>query len=67
MKKHWGDLLAGVFLLAVIGLLVRPSSLGPGLVRSLGEAMTSLVSYVADPQSSGAAAAPSGGTGTVTA
>lgn len=54
MKRHWGDVLAGVFVLAVIGLLVRPNSLGPGLVRSVGEAMTSLVSYVADPQPPGA-------------
>lgn len=54
MKRHWGDVLAGVFVLAVIGLLVRPNSLGPGLVRSVGEAMTSLVSYVADPQTPGA-------------
>lgn len=56
MKAHWGDIVAGIFILAVIGLLVRPSSLGPGLVRTLGEAMTSLVSYVADPQTPGAGA-----------
>lgn len=49
-RRDWSDVLAGVFALAVVALLVRPSSLGPGLVRSLGQAMTSLVSYVADPQ-----------------
>lgn len=59
-KRDWGDVLAGVFVLAIVGLLVRPRSLGPGFVRSLGEAMTSLVSYVADPQQAGAAA-PAGG------
>lgn len=58
--RHWGDILAGVFVLAVISLMVRPASLGPGLVRTLGDAMTALVSYVADPQTTGAAPAPTG-------
>lgn len=56
----WGDLLAAAFTLAIIALLVRPSSLGPGFVRSLGAAMTSLVSYVADPGVSGAGPARGG-------
>lgn len=61
--RDWGDLAAGIFVLAVIGLLVRPNSLGPGFVRSLGEAMVALVSFVADPQQAGAAApAAPGGT-----
>jgi hypothetical protein len=60
-RRDWGDIIAGVFALAIVGLLVRPSSLGPGFVQSLGAAMTSLVSYVADPQLSGAGSAPSTG------
>ena len=64
-RRDWGDVIAGVFALAIVGLLVRPSSLGPGLIRSLGDAMTALVSYVADPQRSGAPNASTSGTGQV--
>lgn len=60
-RRDWGDVLAGVFALAIVGLLVRPKSLGPGFVHALGEAMTSLVSYVADPQQAGAAGPAPGG------
>lgn len=63
-RRDWGDVMAAVFALAIVGLLVRPSSLGPGFVKTLGEAMTSLVSYVADPQQTGAQA-PGGPGGTV--
>lgn len=62
-RRDWGDVMAGVFALAVVGLLVRPSSLGPGLVQSLGEAMTSLVSFVSD--AGVGAGAQSTGSGTV--
>jgi hypothetical protein len=61
-KRGWGDVLAGVFLLAIVVLLVRPASLGPGFITALGEAMTALVSYVADPQQAGAPATASPGT-----
>lgn len=63
-RRDWGDLLAAVFALAIIGLMVRPNSLGPGFVRSLGTAMTSLVSFVSDSGTGGAGPAPAAG-GTV--
>lgn len=41
----WGDVFAWIFILAVISLLVRPSSLGPDLVTTSGEALTAVVEF----------------------
>jgi hypothetical protein len=42
---QWSEVLAAVFALAVISLLVRPSSLGPSLVKTSGEALTAVVQF----------------------
>jgi hypothetical protein len=39
------DVAAGVFLLALVMLLVRPSSLAPQFVTGFGEALSGLVTY----------------------
>jgi hypothetical protein len=44
-KSDWGDVFAVVFVLAIISLLVRPSSLGPDLVSTTGSALTALVEF----------------------
>ena len=46
MKAHTvGDILALVFLLALVTLLVRPSSLAPQFLKSFGQALDGLVTY----------------------
>lgn len=40
-----GDVLAAVFLLALVSLLVRPSSLAPQFLKSFGEALDGLVTF----------------------
>lgn len=47
-RRAWGDALAAVFALAILGLLVRPNSVAPQLVRAAGNAMTALVSFATD-------------------
>lgn len=44
-KRTWGDVFAAIFLLAIISLLVRPSSLGPDLVRTSGSGLMALVEF----------------------
>lgn len=44
-KGDWGDVFAAVFLLALVAVLVRPSSLAPQFVKAFGDAMTGLISY----------------------
>lgn len=41
----WADILAAVFLLALVSMLVRPSSLAPGFLKSFGEALDGLVTF----------------------
>lgn len=46
MKVHdWSDILALVLILAIISLLVRPSSLGPALINASGAGLTALVEF----------------------
>ncbi len=45
MKGVVGDVLAAVFLLALVTLLVRPSSLAPSFLSTFGEAMDALVTF----------------------
>lgn len=45
MKHDVWEILALVFVLAVIGLLVRPSSLGPNFVRAAGDGLSTVVSF----------------------
>jgi hypothetical protein len=45
---HLWDFLAGVFVLAAVYVLVRPSSPGAELVKALGNAMTAIVSHATD-------------------
>lgn len=40
-----GDILAAVFLLALVTLLVRPSSYAPSFLKSFGEALDGLVTF----------------------
>jgi hypothetical protein len=42
------DLLAGLFLVALLYILVRPQSGGAELIRAVGDAMTAIVSNAAD-------------------
>ncbi len=45
MRAGVGDILAGVFVLALVVLLVRPSSLAPQFLTGFGAAMDSLVTF----------------------
>ncbi len=45
MKGALGDVLAGVFFLALVMLLVRPSSLAPAFLGTFGTAMDELVTF----------------------
>lgn len=45
MKHGVADITAAVFLLALVVLLVRPSSLAPAFLSAFGEAMDGLVSF----------------------
>lgn len=46
MKAHtWGDVIGLAFILAIIALLVRPSSVAPTFISAFGDGLTSLVSY----------------------
>lgn len=40
-----GDILAAVFLLALVMILVRPNSLAPSFLQEFGAGMSSLVKY----------------------
>lgn len=45
MKSGAWEILTWVFILAVIYLLVRPGSLGPDIVGTVGDAVTNLVTF----------------------
>ena len=40
-----GQILAAVFLLALVGLLVRPGSYAPAFIKAFGDAMTNVIEY----------------------
>ena len=44
-KASIGDIIAAVFILALVSLMVRPSSLAPGFITSAGEGLTALVQF----------------------
>lgn len=44
-RTGWGDVIALVFVLALVLVLVRPSSLAPEFVKAFGDGMTGLISY----------------------
>lgn len=44
-KATVSDILAAVFLLALVMILVRPSSLAPAFLSEFGDGMTSLITY----------------------
>jgi hypothetical protein len=45
MKRGVWEVLTWVFVLAAIYLLVRPGSLGPTIVGTVGDAVTNLVTF----------------------
>lgn len=48
MKKNdWGDVISLVFLLALLVILVRPSSIAPQFVTAFGDGLTTLVTFAA--------------------
>lgn len=69
-SRDWGDVAAAVFVVAALMMLVRPGSLAPAFITATGTALTAIIGYTADPQTSAppapAAQAP-GYSGTVTA
>lgn len=44
-KATISDILAAVFLLALVMILVRPSSLAPEFLKEFGAGMTNLITY----------------------
>ncbi len=46
-KTDWGDVIGLVFVLALIVILVRPSSVAPQFVTAFGDGLTTLVSFAA--------------------
>lgn len=48
MRATLADFLAGIFVLAVVYVLVRPSSKGADLVTGFGSAVTAIVSAATD-------------------
>jgi hypothetical protein len=44
-KSDVADILSAVFVLAIISLLVRPSSVGPDLVKYTGTALEAVVEF----------------------
>lgn len=45
MKATFGDIFAALFLLAMVMLLVRPTSLAPAFLTEFGSAMDELVTF----------------------
>ena len=46
MKKYAiGDILAGVFLLAIVMILVRPNSLAPAFLKTFGSALDGMITF----------------------
>lgn len=44
MAKIW-DLLTLVFIIAVLYLLVKPSSVGPALIKEVTDSLSALINY----------------------
>lgn len=45
MSRDVGDVLMAVFVLAIVLLLVRPTSLAPQFIKAMGAAMQGIVTY----------------------
>lgn len=41
----WSDVLAAVFVLALISLMVRPTSLAPAFITAFGDGMTAVTQF----------------------
>lgn len=49
MSGHdWGDVLGLLFVLALVMILVRPSSYAPIMVGAVGDAFAKIISFTAD-------------------
>lgn len=46
-KTTWGDVIGLVFVLALILILVRPTSVAPQFVSAFGEGLSSLIAFAA--------------------
>lgn len=42
-RSTWGDVIAVIFVAAVVLVLVRPSSIAPALVREFGQGLSGLI------------------------
>jgi hypothetical protein len=57
VKGHdWGDVLGLVFVLAVVFVMVRPSSKAPLIIATLGQAFASVISFATGAPAAGAGA-----------
>lgn len=45
MKHNAGEILTLIFVLAMIYLLVKPTSLGPTLIETMGSALANVVTF----------------------
>lgn len=45
MRGAVGDVLGAVFLLALVMLLVRPTSYAPSFIKAFGDAMTAVTAF----------------------
>jgi hypothetical protein len=45
MNAAWPDIVAALFLVAVVYILVKPSSLAPAFVKNVGDALDSIVTF----------------------
>ena len=44
-KSAWVDVFAGIFLLAIVTILVRPNSLAPRIIQDFGTALDNLIHF----------------------
>ena len=44
-KSDWGDILAAVFVLALVTVLVRPNSLAPQFITASGDGLRAIVGF----------------------
>jgi hypothetical protein len=60
-RRDWGDVVALVFFLALLTLLVRPDSIAPAFLAAAGAALTAIVGFTADPQTTTSGSGASSG------
>lgn len=44
-KADWGDVIGLVFVLALVSLMVRPSSLAPSFITAFGDGLRAVVTF----------------------